>query len=78
MCVGTAGTGVGLRIGDHARRGGTQVRKRQRRYAPVAMTDEHGTPQTCSVCFSPVVRQKRYEIVKGKEKLVSVNGNSYS
>lgn len=76
MCVGTAGTGVGLRIGGHARRGGAQVRKRHRRYVPVAMTDEHGTSQTCSVWFSLVVRQKRYKTVKGKEKLVSVNGSS--
>jgi hypothetical protein len=35
MCIGVAGTGVGSRVKGHARRGGTQMRSRHRRYQTV-------------------------------------------
>lgn len=76
MCIGREGTGVGLRVSGHTRRGGSQLRRRHRRYATIAMTDEHGTSQTCSSCFSQVIRPKAYKYIKDTWKLVSVNGNS--
>ncbi|KAM3578673.1 hypothetical protein VKS41_008873 [Umbelopsis sp. WA50703] len=55
LCIGQAGTGVGSRIDGHLRYGVSQLRRRHRRYAMVAMTNEHNSSQACSVCMSPVV-----------------------
>ena len=41
LCIGKAGTGVGLRIRGHTKRGGTKMRQRHRRYTIVSMTNEH-------------------------------------
>ncbi|KAJ2958889.1 hypothetical protein NQZ79_g5568 [Umbelopsis isabellina] len=76
MCIGQAGTGVGSRIGGHQRYGGSQLRRRHRRYAVVAMTNEHNSSQTCSVCMSPVVRPQQRIQIKGKWRTRSVNGSS--
>jgi hypothetical protein len=76
LCIGTAGTGVGLRIGGHSKRGGTKMRQRHRRYIIVSMTNEHHSSQTCVFCFQQVQRPKTRKLVKGKWKPVSVNGSS--
>ena len=76
MCVGVDGTGVGSRVRGHLRYGGSQIRKRNRRYATIAMTNEHNTSQTCSVCMSPVVRPQRRVQMEGKWRTRSVNGSS--
>lgn len=76
LCIGKAGTGVGLRIGGHTKRGGTKMRQRHRRYTIVSMTNEHRSSQTCVFCFQQVQRPKTRKLVKGKWKSVSVNGSS--
>lgn len=48
MCIGAAGTGAGSRIKGHQRHGGGQMRRKHRRHATVAMTNERLTSQTCS------------------------------
>jgi hypothetical protein len=76
MCIGVAGTGVGSRVKGHARRGGTQMRSRHRRYQTVAMTNEYCSSQTCSTCFSPATHPKQRKLVNGVWKMRTCNGST--
>lgn len=61
----SAQRGRNSRIRGHRKWGGKQWRRRHRRYVTVALTDEHGTSQTCCCCFLPVTRPKQRVKVKG-------------
>ncbi|KAI8358878.1 hypothetical protein B0O80DRAFT_257872 [Mortierella sp. GBAus27b] len=49
--IGTEGTGVGLRIKGHEKRGGTNSRKRHRQRCIVGMTNEYRTFKVCITCY---------------------------
>jgi hypothetical protein len=69
LCIGTAGTGVELRIRGHTKRGGTKMRQRHRRYTIVSTTNEYRSSQTCVFCFQQVQRPKTRKLVKGNGSL---------
>ena len=75
-CIGTAGTCVGSRMKGHAKRGGASIRKRHRRYGPIAMTNEGWTSQTCSCCFAPTVHPRKRKLIKGTWRTVVSNGTT--
>jgi len=74
MLTGIAGTGVGSRIGGHARRGGGKLRENHRKHAVVAMTNEFRTSKTCVFCFEQVQLARANRDKKGTFKRVTVNG----
>ncbi|KAF7731951.1 hypothetical protein EC973_007782 [Apophysomyces ossiformis] len=76
MAIGTQGTGVGLRLKGHLKRGGKWLRKRHRRYVPVSMTNEHRSSQLCVYCFERVERAKARRRKSRQWKTVRVNGAS--
>ena len=74
MLIGSAGTGVGSRIGGHARRGGGKMREQHRRYCTVGMTDEYRSSKTCIWCFQQVRLPRSRRLINGKIKTVKVHG----
>lgn len=52
------------------------MRRRHRRYAVVAITDEFKSSQTCATCFSALVRPKCLKLIKGAYRRRSTNGSS--
>jgi len=74
LLIGSAGTGVGSRIGGHARRGGGKMREQHIRYCPVGMTNEYRSSKTCVFCFQPVQLARSRRLVNGKVKIVKVHG----
>jgi hypothetical protein len=74
LLIGSAGTGVGSRIGGHARRGGGKMREQHRRYCTVGMTNEYRSSKTCVFCFQPVQLARSRRLVSGKVKVVKVHG----
>jgi hypothetical protein len=74
MLVGTAGTGVGLRIGGHFRRGGGKLREHHRQHCPIGMTDEFRSSQTCVYCFQQVSLARSRRFIGGKIKTTKVHG----
>ena len=71
---GAAGTGVGSRIGGHARRGGKKVRQEHMQHAVVALTNEWRTSQTCATCFSQLGLARGRRIIRGKVKSLRLHG----
>ncbi|KAG9323447.1 hypothetical protein KVV02_008847 [Mortierella alpina] len=51
MIIGDKGTGVGSRIGGHARRGGTNMHKNHKRFCTVAIHDEFRFAPSATVRF---------------------------
>lgn len=74
MMIGNQGTGVGLRISGHSRRGGGKMRRIHSRNAIIGMTDENLTSKTCVFCYKRLQQAYSRRIKDGKEKLVKVNG----
>lgn len=74
MLIGTAGTGVGSRIGGHARRGGGMLRKQHIQYSTIGMTNEYRSSQTCIFCFQQIQLARSRRLVGGKVKSVKVRG----
>lgn len=74
MLTGIAGTGVGSRIGGHARRGGGKLREQHRKHGVVAMTNEFRTSKTCVFCFEQVQLARATRDIKGTSKRVTLNG----
>lgn len=69
----------GSTIKGHHRFGGHWKEKRNGRYTPVLITNEHNSPQTCVWCFEKLSHP--YSIIDGKVKaikgtFVCLNGNS--
>ncbi|KAF9966018.1 hypothetical protein BGZ70_003529 [Mortierella alpina] len=71
---GAAGTGVGSRIRGHSRRGGKKVREQHMQHAPVALTNEWRTSQTCGTCFGQLSLARARRIIRGKIKTVRLHG----
>ncbi|CAO3564588.1 unnamed protein product [Mortierella alpina] len=74
MLIGDAGTGVGLRIGGHTRRGGKKLRQEHMKHCVAVLTDEFKTSKTCCYCFEPVAQARGRRIIHGQEKMVKVHG----
>lgn len=74
MLIGTAGTGVGSRIGGHSRRGGGKMRKQHIQYCTIGMTNEYRSSQTCIFCFQQIQLARSQRVVGGRAKLVKVHG----
>ncbi|KAI8376195.1 uncharacterized protein BYT42DRAFT_377984 [Radiomyces spectabilis] len=74
--IDVMGTGVGPRIGGHARCGGKWHKKLASRYNPVTMTNEHQTSQRCVFCYQKIVHPKKTFIKDGKQVQRTVNGSA--
>ena len=74
LLIGAAGTGVGSRIGGHARRGGGKMRKEHIQRCTIGMTNEYRSPQTCIFCFQPVQLARSRRLIGGKIKVTKVHG----
>ncbi|KAF9093787.1 hypothetical protein BGX27_001569, partial [Mortierella sp. AM989] len=74
MLIGTAGTGVGSRIGGHALRGGGRMCKEHRQNCVVSMTNEYMTSQICIYCFQQLRQAKASRVVGGTVKAVNNHG----
>ncbi|KAF9948128.1 hypothetical protein BGZ72_009918 [Mortierella alpina] len=74
MVIGDAGTGIGSRIGGHARRGGKKMRTEHMKHGPVVIADENNTSRTCCYCFDPVQLATGRRLVKGQVKMVKIHG----
>ncbi|KAF9942579.1 hypothetical protein BGZ70_006116, partial [Mortierella alpina] len=74
MIIGDKGTGVGSRIGGHARRGGSKMRRNHRRYCTVVIHDEFRTSKTCTYCHGAVVLARSRRIKNGQVVFRTING----
>ncbi|KAK3812952.1 MAG: hypothetical protein J3Q66DRAFT_347018 [Benniella sp.] len=75
LMIGTAGTGMGSRIGGHERRGGGKMRKEHTKSCVVSMTNEYRTSQVCVFCFEPLRLSRARRVVGGQEKVVNLHGS---
>lgn len=74
LLIGDAGSGVGLRLKGHLKRGGRDLRKEHRRYSLVAFVDEHKTSQLCVLCLSTLRPATAVRITNNGPRKVHVNG----
>ncbi|KAF9578121.1 hypothetical protein BGW38_006245, partial [Lunasporangiospora selenospora] len=74
LLISNAGTGVGSRIGGHARRGGGKMRRECMLHCTVGITSEYRTSRTCIFCFQETRLARARRIIQGVVKVVRVNG----
>lgn len=79
MAIGNAGTGVGSTIKGYDRRGGKWLPKTHKRYAQVAMTDEHMTSQLCVYCYFPITHGRNLDnkIILGTARCLNPNCEAF-
>ena len=76
IAYGSAGSGVGSRIGGHLRWGGNWMREELLRQGlVVALTDEYCTTKTCVYCFERLRLQKSRRLVGTEIKTKTVHGS---
>ncbi|KAI8382420.1 hypothetical protein BD560DRAFT_386546 [Blakeslea trispora] len=74
MMIGDRGMGVGSRIKQHLRYGGTWKQDNHARYTAVSITNENNTSQTCVYCFYKLQHSKQLMQVKDKTVYRNLKG----